>query len=324
MPYDSPTSMLQAQNLVRNTNDPLQKFRMGVIRLFTEAQPLLAAMPIVDLGGAFSYHYQTESSIGTVNNRVLNEGLSYTQQGGVTPSMTDVRVYYTQTAQDRLLDNNPVLRASFFRRTVNGTSEAMASRIIDDIFNSNAIADPAQIDGLRQLITPAFVYPADLATPTDDGPLSLRTLDIALGEGNGIRALFMGTRMYQRFTEALRNESFGGRIVATEKSFFGVEATQYGSVVLVPLKRGILGRQILDFDEIGFGATATTTTIFGLNLNEDAVTLIQNTPLQVYNTDTQATDALRTISLEWAIQLVVHRHRDAFMIRGITDASIVK
>jgi hypothetical protein len=158
---------------------------------------------------------------------------------------------------------------------------------------------------------------AQTLAPSVAGALSLGLLDEAIAELQGGNAVLMvNTKMYGRFSQAMRNPSVAGNIMFTVNEF-GRNVLTYNGVPIVKA-----GRKADDTETILFDEASSTASLFLMSLDlANGVCGVQNGEIRPFQPVQQS--HANEYDIEWYNNFVIQRPRAALRINKITDAAIV-
>jgi hypothetical protein len=287
--------------------------RAGVIKMFAEASPLLAAIKWIDVPGG-SYHYMQEGQLPGVAFRGVNE--SWTESTGVVvPQVEVLRIAGGELDVDTAIIemHGEGVRTFHESQKVKALSLYLTKKLI----KGDSTTDGREFDGLQNRITGSQLISAGNTNGGD--PLSLLKLDEAIDAVDGATHLIMSKAMRRILTAAARDASVGGYITYSVDAF-GNKVTQYNDIPILIVEDDDLGQRILDFNEVGAGgSTATCTSIYVVNLNEGYVNGLQNGGMKVKDLgEIDSKPAYRT-RVGWNVSLATMHGRCAARYYGIKN-----
>lgn len=290
--------------------------RGAVIEMFARNSQLVAAMPFEDIPGG-SYSYDLEAKLPGVGFRGVNEGYSETT-GVIAPQVEVLRFVGGDLDVDKALIKT---RGAGIRATEEAMKvKTLALHIADRVINGDSVSDPREFDGLRRRVVGPQLFPANLAAPSANSPLSLEALDAALDQVDGPNALAMNKAVKRKLKKAAR-ANLGGDI-RIEKNDFGFSIEMYDDYPILIVDYNEKGQRSIDFNEVGPGGGSTSTSLYVLHLGDSHVMGLQNGTMEVADLgEIDAKPVLRT-RLEWIVGMAVMHGRAVARIWGITNADV--
>lgn len=290
--------------------------RGAVIEMFARNSQLVAAMPFEDVPGG-SYSYDLEAKLPGVGFRGINEGYSETT-GVIAPQVEVLRFVGGDLDVDKALIKT---RGAGIRATEEAMKvKTLSLHIADRVINGDSVSDPREFDGLRRRVVGPQLFPANLAAPLANSPLSLEALDAALDQVDGPNALAMNKAVKRKLKKAAR-ANLGGDI-RIEKNDFGFSIEMYDDYPILIVDYNEKGQRSIDFNEVGPGGGATSTSLYVLHLGDSHVMGLQNGTMEVSDLgEIDAKPVLRT-RLEWIVGMAVMHGRAVARIWGITNADV--
>lgn len=311
-----PLTLLEASKLVSG-----EVKRSAIIEMFPRNSDLLAAMQFIDVPGG-AYVYNREGKLPGVAFRGFNEG--YTESLGViNPEAEVLRIVGGELDVDTAIikTRGAGVRSSQEAMKVKAKSLYLADRLI----NGDSETDPREFDGLRKRIVGKQLFAANgsgTAGAGTSGPLSIDTLDEAIDETDAPTHLVMSKALRRRLTRAAKDTSIAGEITYTTDSF-GRQVTMYNDLPILLPDVNDRGQRIIDFNEVGPGGTANTSSIYVVSLGDGKIVGLQNGIMEVRDLgELESKPALRT-RVEWLIGMAVMHGRAGSRLQGITNAPFV-
>lgn len=292
--------------------------RQAVIEMFANSSDIVAALPLMDIPGN-SYSYAQEAKLPAVGFRGYNEG--YTSSFGViNPQAETLRIAGGELDVDIALIKTH--GAGVRSRQEAMQVKALGLRIADAFINGDS-SDGVSIDGLRVRVAGDQLVPADLADPSNNGALSLATLDEAIDRVDGPTHIIMSKRMRNLLSQAAKDKDVGGDLNFS-KDDFGRRVAFYNDLPILIADENHLGNRIIDFNEAGVGGGSTCTSIYVASFGEGKIVGLQNGIMDVRDLgEIDSLPVLRT-RVEWLIAMAVMHGRAVSRIWGITDAAVTK
>jgi len=303
-------TLLEASKL-----NPGEVVRNSVIKMFAENSDILAALPFEDIPGG-SLAYNVEGKLPSVGFRGFNEG--YQESTGIiNPAVETLRIAGGDMDVDLALikTRGENIRATHESMKVKSFSLKIASKII----NGDSQVNPREFDGLRVRIVGNQLVPANLQNPTQNGPLSLESLDAAIDRVDGATHLIMSKAMRRKLTAAAR-AGVGGDITYTHDDF-GRRVTNYNDLPILIADYDDEGQEIMPFNEAGPAGGANCGSIYVINLGDGYVTGIQNGVMDVRDLGEVDDKPVVRTRVDWLVSLCVMHGRAAARVWGITNAT---
>jgi hypothetical protein len=290
--------------------------RAAVIEMFASNSDLLRAMTFEDIpGDALSYN--VEAALPGVAFRGYNEG--YSQSTGIiNPEVERLRIIGGDLDVDRALLKT---RGEGIRTQEEAMKiKAVSLYLTDRIINGDSTLNVREFDGLRKRVVGPALFPANLASPSANSPLSLEALDAAIDYVEGANAIIVNKAMKRKLSKAARANVGGDIEVAKDE--FGFRITMYNDIPMIIVDFNQLGQRIIDFNEAGPAGGTTSTSVYVANLGPGFVQGIQNGTLDVEDLgQLEALPVMRT-RMEWLIGMAVMHGRSIARVWGVTQADV--
>ena len=290
--------------------------RQAVIEMFAGSTELNAVLPFMDLPGG-SYSYNQEAKLPSVGFRGINEG--YTASVGVINPMTEtLKIAGGDLDVDKALIK---MHGAGVRTSQEAMKVKAFGQTITDCFINGDASDGVSFDGLRRRVTGYQLLEANLDNVGASGALSLATLDEAIDRVQGPTHIIMDGRLRNLLSRAAKS-SVGGDLYFG-KDDFGRRIAFYNDLPILITGDNAAGERIIDFNEVGPGATANTTSLYVVSLGDGKVKMLQNGIMEVADLgEVQDKPVMRT-RVEWLVGMAIEHGKAVSRVAGITKAAVV-
>lgn len=292
--------------------------RQAIIEMFAGSTDLMGALPLMDIPGN-SYSYAQEAKLPAVGFRGYNEVYN-ASAGVINPQSETLRIAGGELDVDTALvkTHGQVVRTRHEAMQV----KAMGAKITAAFINGDS-SDGVSFDGLRARVNGYQLVPADLDSPTANGPLSLATLDEAIDRVDNPTHILMSKRLRNLLSQASKDRDVGGNLYFS-KDDFGKRVGFYNDLPILVTEDDEQGNRIIDFNEAGVAGGAANTSLYVVSLGDGKIVGLQNGTMEVKDLgEIDAKPVYRT-RVEWLIAMAVMHGKAVSRIWGITNAKITR
>ena len=287
----------------KGTDDPR---KAGIIQTFLDEAPLTRGLPFMSVNGS-TIKETKKKTLNTTAFRAINNDF-VSSEGEIEEISEALKIIGGKITVDRAIE------------TMEGKGRVALSQMMmvqsiargynNAVFNGDGTGN--SFTGLK-----ARIHADQTLAPTAAGALSLGLLDEAIEELAGSNPVIMcNTKMYSRFTQAMRNSGVAGNI-NFETNQFGERVATYAGIPIVKA-----GRKADDSEVLGFDEASDTTSLFVVALDEArGVCGVQNGQLNYFAP--QRESVANEYDIEWYTNFVLQAKRSALRINGITDSAII-
>lgn len=300
-------TLLEAGKIAANNG---QAHLAAVIRIFSEASPLLANYPFKTITG-MALGYNIQGALPGVAFRGVNE--AYTPSIGVlNPATEALKIVGGEITVDTAIVKTmgQETRATHVEMQLT----AMAQKIGYTLIKGNSSSSAKEFDGLERRLTGAQVISNSAAS--DGAALSLAKFDEALDQCEKCTHILMLKKHRRRLTQLLRDSAS----IQTTRDEFGKQVMTYdGKTILLADDFGDTAALTEDEAYTG-GGTSDGSSIYFLRLEENYLNGIQSSPMEATDLGVlQATPAYGT-RVEWIVAQALFHPRAASRLRNIDAA----
>jgi len=291
--------------------------RQSVIEMFANASNIMRIIPLMDIPGE-SYTYNLEAKLPGVGFRGYN-GAFAESYGVINPQVEVLRIAGGDLDVDRQLIRT---RGEGVRTSEEAMKiKAMSLYLGDRMVHGDSLTDPREFDGIRRRAAGPQLFPANLASPSANGALSIETLQAAIDQVEAPNGIVCSKAMKRKLSKAAA-ANLGGDI-NIEKDEFGFRVTMFDDLPLILVDFNHLGQRVIEFNEAGPAGGTTSQSVYVANFGDGYVMGIQNGDMEVRDLgELEAKPVLRT-RVEWMLGLAVLHGRAMARVWGITNADVV-
>lgn len=313
-----------AETLLESIKDGENKLRAGVIKIITEASPLLKVVPWETISGN-AYTYDIEQSLPTLAFRGV--GGTYTANTGVINRVTERLTIFGGEVK---LDNFQV------RTQGNGTNpkarqyamkaRALAIQFSEYFFESDQDVTANSFTGIRRRIGADQIVNAGNAGATLTLAMLDQLVDKVVGSGDGDTALWLNKTLRRKITAlGLAGNSGGMPFIDIGDSKFGHQVTQYNKVPLMVVERDDNESTFLDFDEDDAdagGGNLDTASIYMTRMGSEFISGIQGAggSMEVHDFGEMQAEPSHLGRIEWYPGLIKPHPRSAARLIHVNNA----
>ena len=287
----------------KGTDDPR---KAGIVNTFINEAPILQYLPYMQVNGSTIKVTRVKTLNTTAFRAIGAEFVS--SEGEIEEISEDLKIIGGKITVDRALlkmQGNQRLAISQMTQV-----ESIVRGYNDTFYNGDGTGN--SFTGLKTRIAGAQTL-----APSAAGALSLGLLDEAIEELKGASPVIVcNTKMYSRFTQAMRNPAVAGNI-NYETNQFGERVATYAGIPIVKA-----GRKGDDTEVLTFGEASDTTSLFVMAMDmASGVVGVQNGELNYFQPVQQSVTS--EYDIEWYTNFMIQSARSALRINLITDAAIV-
>lgn len=319
--------MINSVEAAKAAYDRKEYKKAAVIMTFAEQSMLLQRIDRSTVPG-MAYKVTREGALGGAAFRGLGE--AYTESSGTFEEMFESFKFAGGDIDvDRALvvQGGPEMRTKHEKLKVKGLAQKIGYSLIKGSVNTEggATADIKSIQGLQARFGGGFSGVAVNTNVTTSNQLvanngasnalSIAKLDETIMKVDNCNALLMSRKCAINITTLLRNSA---SIQTTRDEFGRVVTTYNGLPILYADINGDLAG--LAFDE---GANSNKTSVYALNLSEDACKLIQSEEMSVRDLGEQNSKPVFRTRIEWYVGLALEGPRDVARLYDIADLTAV-
>lgn len=284
---------------------------------FYDNDPLLRTIPIIEIGkGTTSGGWNEVTGLPTPQNRAANS--DYTRNQATTKHLQkQLKLYGGKVGIDYALKARMGVQATAIE--LESQIFAIRSAIVNDFFNGSSTTNPLQMDGLKSFLPTTTAGRIDRGYVTNNGgaALSRIKLDETIDE---VRARpFDGTRGKIIFCD-YRVPKMLGRYADTLAQFgkdvFGMPVLAYDGIPLIPIYQNQS-----DSDILGFGESGSTSSLFVVNLDLNAVSLMSGDEGILTREEKDGSKDVEQV--DWWITAKIQGKRNAARLYNFTNATAV-
>lgn len=290
--------------------------RAGIIQMFAEESPILAALPFTDITGN-AYQYLQEGQLPAVGFRGVNEG--WDQSTGIINSQTEsLRIAGGELDVDTFIvdTHGEDMRATHEALKVKSMALTLGAKMI----NGDSVTNPREFDGLRVRIGGSQLIEANGSNLGTNTALSLEALDTAIDQVPGATHIICSLDMRRKLTKAAK-DNLGGDMV-WDKDDFGNRIAFYNDIPLLIADEDSQGQRILQYNEVGPAGGTDSQSIYVVKIGEGSIEAIQNGSLRTKDLGEIDSKPVYRTRIDWNIGLTVLHGRAAARIWGIQDAPV--
>jgi hypothetical protein len=289
----------------KGTTDPR---KAAIVDIFSsdEGAPVLQYLPWMEVAGSAIKVTRTKV-LPTTAFRAVNAGF-VTSEGEIEEITESLKIAGGKITADRaIIAMQGPERLAIAQQ---GQIQSLARTWNNTFYNGDGTGN--SFTGLKTRIAGAQTL-----APGAAGALSLGLLDEALAELQGGGTVIMcNTKMYSRFSQAMRNPSIAGNIMLSPNQF-GMNVLTYNGVPIVKA-----GRKADDTETILFDEASSTTSLFLMSMDlANGVCGVQNGEIRPFQPVQQS--HANEFDIEWYCNFLVQRPRSALRINKITDVAII-
>lgn len=282
----------------------------GIVEIFATENPLLAAMPFINIAGN-AFTYNRETSLPGVAFRGFNE--AYQESTGVVNPLTET---LTILGGDSDFDVAQIAMQTGDNdtRAVHDGLKAKAATLtwLRTFFDGDTSINPKEFDGLNRRLTGDQVLNAG----TNGGALEFKMLDELVDAVRGTPSLLLMNKTMRRNVRAMAR-SVNALTITTDQ--LGRELEGYAGVPFGLIEEDETGAEILGFDEVQ-GTANMTTSIYAVRFGADTLHGIQTKPIEARDLgEVDDKPALRTRT-EWYSGYVIKHPKAAARLKGLKAA----
>lgn len=286
--------------------------KAALIQNFIENSSLMARMPFITLGQGAGMQWNEELTLPGTDYRAVNGTIS-TEDGETEERQAGLKILSSELGVDDFI------RDQFGDEVANKKEgqqmKAIRLRTENDIFNGSTASNNLQYDGLATQIG-STAGQGDRGYVVDNGTtaLSQKKLDEALDniEESPNQVILMNRTMRSNMSQ------YGQGIFDFERDEFGKKIAYYDEKPVITVDKNHALAQILGFTE-----ASSTTSIYVLNLDLDAVAMMQGKRgLKMTPQGRTVGSAKDTWLVEWYLSLIIQGKFNAARIKGITNATM--
>jgi hypothetical protein len=282
----------------------------GVVEIFATENPVLAALPFINIAGN-AYTYNRETSLPGVAFRGFNEG--YVESTGVVNPLTET---LTILGGDSDFDIAQIAMQTGDNdtRAIHDGLKAKAATLtwLRTFFDGDTSKNPKEFDGLNRRLTGNQVVSAG----TNGATLTFDLLDQLVDSVVGTPSILLMNKTIRRQVRAMAR-NLGALSITTDQ--LGREVEAYAGVPFGLIEDDETGTAILGFDETQ-GTSTATSSIYAVRFGADVFHGIQTKPIEARDLgEVDDKPALRTRT-EWYSGLALKHPRAAARLKGIKAA----
>ncbi|QQV75875.1 hypothetical protein H5J25_09620 [Sphingomonas aliaeris] len=299
--------MLTISEWAKLNPDPLTS---GVVEIFATENPVLAALPFINIAGN-AFTYNREESLPGVAFRGFNE--AYQESTGVILPQTET---LTILGGDSDFDVAQIAMQTGDNdtRAIHDGLKAKAAALtwLRTFFDGDSNARPKEFDGLNRRLTGSQV----LTAGTNGASLEFKMLDELIDAVRGSPSMLLMNKPLRRQVRQMAR-SLGALTITTDQ--LGRELEGYAGVPFGLVEEDETGAEILGFDETQ-GTSNVTSSIYAVRFGADSFHGIQTKPIEARDLgEVDDKPALRTRT-EWYSGVVFKHPRAAARLKGIKAA----
>lgn len=303
--------------------------KAGVLQTFGMTQPLLAAMPLVNITGN-SYAWTRQVALGSAGSRALNS--SYSEGAGNVETRTvPLKIYGGDLDVDNFLlrTHGPGIRSQHEQMKAAVLAQTIAYQVIkgSTTTSGGATADANGLDGLQVRYGGGFGSTAVvdagenagqiLANSGGSDALSMRDLDLAIQAVENPTHLLMAKAMKVNITSYLRSSSS----IQQTKDEFGRLVTTYNGLPII--EADSLGT-VSGLEQLGFNENNdSTTSIYVLSLSDMGMYMVQSGGIDVRDLGEQNSKPVWRTRVEWYCNVVDAHPRCVARLYNIANLTAV-
>ena len=279
----------------------------GVVEVFARENPILEAMPFMNIAGN-AYKYNVEDSLPGIAFRDFNESYSEST-GAVNPQTENLTIIGGDSDYDRALI--AMQAGGDDARAVHDAmkAKALTRKWLSTFFDGDSGSNPKEFDGLKVRLTGDQVVEAG----SDGADLDLDMLDQLVDAVVGEPTMLVMNKNARRKVRSLARNTTA---LSVTRDFFGREVDAYAGVPIRVVEDDANGDPLIPNTET-MGSNTSTTSIYCLNFGPDSFHGIQTAPMDVRDLgEIESKPAYRT-RIEWYSGLVLKHPRAAARLKGV-------
>lgn len=283
----------------------------GVVEIFASENPVLAAMPFINVQGN-SYRYNVEDTLPGIAFRSIGEG--YTESTGVVnPEVESLTICGGDSdfdvAQIEMGTGDNDTRAVHLGMK----AKALTLAWLNTFFNGDTSVNPKAFDGINKRLTGGT---QEFAAGANGAVLTLDMLDELVDKVRGTPSLILCNKAVRRKIRQLARST---NALSITRDFLGREVDAYAGVPLGVVEEGADGDEILGFTETQ-GTANNTTSLYAVKFGADMMHGIQTKPMTARDLGEISEKPCLRSRIEWYSGLVIKHPKAVSRLKGIKAA----
>ena len=313
-----------AETLLESIKDGDNQRRVGVIKIITEASPMLRYLPFIEVKGN-AYSYEIEQSLPTVAFRGV--GGTYVANTGVINPVTErLAIVGGEVKIDNFQVHTQGNLRDVLARQYAMKARSIAITFSEKFIEGDANATPNEFNGIRRRL--ASNTPQIVSLASGGATLTLNDLDqlidAVIGSGDGNVHLFGNKTLRRKITELARDHSGHPLLEVGKDPLVGHQLTMYNGVPYHIVERDDDQSTFLDFDEddTGAGGNLDSASIYCVRFGDEFVAGLRGagSSLEVKDFGEIQSEPAHMGRIEAYWGLAIHHPRSVARLRFINNS----